>query len=288
MCQSLRFSSPFLARSTNFNMAVYAVGDIQGCLEALKRLLDKTQFDPERDHLLSVGDVVNRGPNSLDTLRFVKNLGGNFSMVLGNHDLHLLAVAAGVRPPTSKDTLDDILNAPDRDELLHWLKQQALLLKFDNYLVVHAGIPPQWSAHQALALAAEVETALKQDSETLLQSIYGDKPDWHPQLVGSERWRAIINAFTRMRFCTPEGQLDLVSKTAPELTPDQTPETLQPWYAHRSRKTRGIPIIFGHWAALDGRDCGANLFPLDTGYVWGGRLRLFNLESRSYLHVKHR
>lgn len=269
-------------------MAIYAVGDIQGCLEALKRLLDKARFDPEHDRLLSVGDVVNRGPDSLETLRFLKNLGDSFTMVLGNHDLHLLAVATGVRPPTSKDTLDDILHAPDRDELLHWLKQQALLLKFDDYLLVHAGIPPQWSAHEALALAAEVEAVLKHDSETLLRHMYGNQPDWHPQLIGSERWRAIINAFTRMRFCTLNGKLDLASKIAPEQTSNQSPETLQPWYAHNTRKTRDTPIIFGHWAALEGRDCGTNLFPLDTGYVWGGRLRLFDLGAQSYLHVEHR
>ncbi|MEH6544526.1 MAG: symmetrical bis(5'-nucleosyl)-tetraphosphatase [Porticoccaceae bacterium] len=262
-------------------MAVYAVGDIQGCLDPLKRLLDQASFDPQCDRLLSVGDVVNRGPDSLNTLRFVKNLGDSFQMVLGNHDLHLLAVAAGVRPPTRKDTLNEILNAPDRDELLHWLQQQPLLFKIDDYLLVHAGIPPQWSASEALALAAEVETVLRQDSQALLHTMYGDGPNWNAELTGSERWRAIINSLTRMRFSSVDGQLDLTTKTSP----DHPPAGMKPWYAHGQRKTQSTPIIFGHWAALQGRDCGENIFPLDTGCVWGEQMRLFNLDTRQYQHI---
>ncbi len=263
-------------------MATYAVGDIQGCLESLEQLLTKVAFDPKHDRLISVGDVVNRGPRSLDTLRFVKQLGGSFHMVLGNHDLHLLALGAGIRSPTPKDTLDDILNAPDRDELLHWLTQQPLLLKIDDYLVVHAGIPPLWSASEALALAAEVETALRKNSLPVLKIMYGDKPDWKPALTGNERQRAIINALTRMRFCGPQGQLDLITKTSP----DQAPSGMKPWYDYDKRKARKTPIIFGHWAALMGQDCGENLFPLDTGCVWGGKLRLLNLDSQQYHHIE--
>ena len=262
-------------------MTIYAVGDIQGCLEPLKRLLDKAGFDPTYDRLISVGDVVNRGPNSLETLRFLKHLGKSFEMVLGNHELHLLAVAAGVRLPTAKDTLDDILSAADREDLTHWLKQQPLVRQVGEYIIVHAGIPPQWSSKMALQLSDEVSTVLKRDSQTLLNSLYGNEPDWSKNLTGTERWRAIINAFTRMRFCDADGHLNLTIKTSPK----HAPAGMKAWFKHKQRKTLDTPLIFGHWAALEGRDCGRNLFPLDTGCIWGGRLRLFNLDSRQYLHL---
>lgn len=261
-------------------MARYAVGDIQGCLDPLRRLLDKVRFDPARDQLLGVGDLVNRGPDSLATLRWLYGLGAAFDSVLGNHDLHLLAVAAGARAAHRKDTLDAILSAPDRDQLLDWLRRRPLLLEAGDMVVVHAGIPPQWSLEEARSHAAEVERVLQTAPAELFAELYGDEPQWAPGLTGPPRWRAIINALTRMRFCTAEGKLDLVTKTGP----DRAPPGMLPWYAHPERRTRGVAIAFGHWAALDGADCGPGLFPLDTGCVWGRRLRLLDLETRSYHH----
>lgn len=261
-------------------MAWYAVGDIQGCLDPLRRLLDSVAFDPARDRLLAVGDLVNRGPASLETLRWLRGLGPAFDSVLGNHDLHLLAVAGGIRPAHPRDTLEPVLRAPDRDELLAWLAQRRLLLHAQGIVVVHAGIPPQWSLTAAEANAAEVEEVLRTRPGELLAGLYGDHPDWDPGLQGPPRWRAIVNAFTRMRFCTGTGALDLRTKTGP----DQPPPGMLPWYAHPDRLTRDAEIVFGHWAALNGADCGPGLFPLDTGCVWGGRLRLLELTRRRYHH----
>ena len=261
-------------------MAWYAVGDIQGCLDPLRRLLDSLDFDPARDRLLGVGDLVNRGPASLETLRWLRELGPAFDSVLGNHDLHLLAVAAGARTAHSKDTLEPILRAADRDELLTWLRLRPLLMEVQGFVLVHAGIPPQWSLAEARARAAEVEQVLREAPDQLLGDLYGDQPDWSPELRGTPRWRAIVNAFTRMRFCTATGELDLRTKTGP----DQPPPGMLPWYAHPERRTAPVPVVFGHWAALDGADCGPDLFPLDTGCGWGRRLRLLHLEARRYHH----
>ncbi len=263
-------------------MASYAVGDIQGCLDPLKRLLDSVGFDPAGDRLLAVGDLVNRGPASLDTLRWLRALGPAFDSVLGNHDLHLLAVAAGTRAPHPKDTLAAILRASDRDELLLWLRRRPLLLEAQGFTLVHAGIPPQWSVADARAHAAEVEAVLRNAPEQLFPELYGDRPDWHPALLGPPRWRAIVNAFTRMRFCTPAGELDLRNKSGPE----QPPPGMLPWYAHPQRRTKAAALVFGHWAALDGAYCGPNLFPLDTGCGWGRRLRLLHLETGRYHHCE--
>lgn len=263
-------------------MACYAIGDIQGCLDPLRRLLDRVGFEPKHDRVLAVGDLVNRGPDSLGTLRWAHGLGAAFDMVLGNHDLHLLAVAAGVRPAHRKDTLDDILSAPDRDELLHWLRHRPLLIEAQGHVLVHAGILPSWSLDDARVHAREVEAVLRSEASSLLRELYGDTPDWRPDLTGPERWRAIVNAFTRMRFCDAAGRLDLRTKTGPE----SPPPGLLPWYAHPERATRDVPIVFGHWAALNGADCGAGLFPLDTGCAWGGRLRLMDLASRRYHHCR--
>lgn len=261
-------------------MSWYVVGDIQGCLDPLRRLLDLARFDPGRDRLLAVGDLVNRGPASLETLRWLHELGPAFDTVLGNHDLHLLAVAAGVRAPNAKDTLQPLLEAPDRDQLMDWLRRRPLLLEAQGYTLVHAGIPPQWSLEDARAHAREVEAVLRQHPERLLNVLYGDQPDWRPDLPGPDRWRAIINAFTRMRFCDGSGALDLRTKSGPAFPPPG----MRPWYAHPGRRTAGVPLVFGHWAALEGADCGPNLFPLDTGCVWGRCLRLLNLETGRYLH----
>ncbi len=265
-------------------MTSYAVGDIQGCLEPLLRLLDKISFSPDKDELWAAGDIVNRGPASLDTLRFLKSLGPAFRMVLGNHDLHLLATARGHRSPTPKDTLDDIYRAPDADQLLDWLQAQPLLIHDQGYIMTHAGLPPQWSLDIAKQRASEVESVLRSDkADVFFQGMYGNAPaQWHDDLRDTERWRAITNYFTRMRFCDPEGKLELYCKHGPE----NAPVGYRPWYSHPERLTLRENIIFGHWAALDGRDCGDHLFPLDTGCVWGKRLRVLNLKDKTYHHYQ--
>lgn len=264
-------------------MSNYAVGDIQGCLEPLKKLLDQVSFDPEKDTLWSVGDVVNRGPQSLETLRFCYNLGSHFRMVLGNHDLHLLATAKGFCKPSHGDTLDDILTAPDRNELLHWLQQQPLMLETKGNVLVHAGIPPQWSLEETRKLAEEMSDVLRCDDKSIefFKVMYGNEPNvWGKDLSPPLRWRLITNYFTRMRFCSTEGHLELNSKNLPE----KPPKGYAPWFEHKSRKTKKTNIIFGHWAALEGRHCGENLFPLDTGCVWGGPMRLMNMKTKKYFH----
>lgn len=265
-------------------MAWYAVGDIQGCLDPLRRLLDGLGFDPAHDRLLAVGDLVNRGPASLETLRWLRGLGPAFDAVLGNHDLHLLAVAAGKQRAHPKDTLAPVLRATDRDELLLWLRHRPLLIEAQGFVLVHAGILPQWTLAEAKRHAAEVTQVLRDTPDALLGALYGDRPDWNPALVGPARWRAIVNAFTRMRFCTPQGVLDLNTKTRP----NQPPAGMLPWYAHPERHTKSVPLVFGHWAALDGADCGPNLFPLDTGCGWGRRLRVLHLEAQCYHHTSCR
>ncbi len=264
-------------------MSTYAVGDIQGCLQPLKRLLDQVSFDPSHDTLWSVGDIVNRGPASLETLRFCHKLGNSFRMVLGNHDLHLLAVAKGFRPSKRNDTFNAILNAPDRDELLHWLQQQPLIRYEKNYAMVHAGIPPQWSLEQALIMADEVHTALRSEkkSQLFFTAMYGNEPRcWQEDLKPPTRWRVITNYFTRMRFCSKEGGLEFSCKASPS----NAPEGYAPWFEHRERKAENTKIIFGHWAALEGKTCSKTLFPLDTGYIWGGPMRLMNIKTEKYFH----
>jgi bis(5'-nucleosyl)-tetraphosphatase (symmetrical) len=262
-------------------MTDYVVGDIQGCFDELHFLLESIQFDPLCDRLISAGDLVNRGPKSLETMRFCKKLGKAFKMVLGNHDLHLLAIAHHVRPPTPKDTITEILDAPDREELITWLQQQPLLMTVDNYTIVHAGIPPQWNLPQALLLAEEVHQVLRSSrAKDYFEHMYGNYPDcWTDDLTGPQRWRVITNYFTRMRFCTAEGKLDLATKNTTE-----APIDFHPWFDCENRKTRENNIIFGHWAALQGRDCGDRLFALDTGCVWGGPLRIMNLDTTDYHH----
>ncbi len=264
-------------------MAIYVVGDIQGCLQPLKELLAMVDFSPSRDELWSVGDVVNRGPKSLGTLRFLHNLGTSFRMTLGNHDLHLLAVAAGVSKLRRQDTLHKILKAKDREELLGWLQLQPLLIRDRGYVVVHAGIPPNWDLDTAERLAAEVSSVLQNDATEYFKNMYGNKPNlWSDTLAGPERWRLITNYLTRMRFCDKKGRLELLT-TGPA---EQSPRGYAPWFSHRKRLTKNDKIIFGHWAALEGRDCGPNLYPLDTGCVWGGPLRLMCLSDNRYMETQ--
>ncbi len=265
-------------------MTDYVVGDLQGCLDPLLKLLDRVQFDPTADRLIATGDLINRGPQSLETLRFCMSLDSAFKTVLGNHDLHLLAIAHGIRKPTPKDTLDEILSASDRDELINWLQQQPLLLSIDQYTIVHAGIPPNWTVSAARTLAAEVEQVLKSDQAlNYFQGMYGDQPDsWSEDLSGPARWRLITNYLTRMRYCTASGQLELEAKSAPNQQTDALTAKFAPWFSFPNRKTAEDKIIFGHWAALEGKHLGDNLFPLDTGYVWGGAMRLMDLSTCDY------
>ncbi|MEB2870967.1 symmetrical bis(5'-nucleosyl)-tetraphosphatase [Pseudomonas rhizosphaerae] len=261
-------------------MAVYAVGDLQGCLEPLKCLLQRVAFDPANDTLWLVGDLVNRGPSSLETLRYLYAMRDSLVCVLGNHDLHLLAVANNAERLKRGDTLREILDAPDGPQLLDWLRRQKLLHHDEqrNAVLVHAGIPPQWSLRKALRLAAEVETALRDDNlfQPYLDGMYGNEPNkWDKELQGAARLRVITNYFTRMRFCTADGKLDLKGKEGA----DTALPGYAPWFAHKARKTRDLTIIFGHWAALEGRCDEPGVFALDTGCVWGGAMTLLNVDS---------
>ena len=261
-------------------MAVYAVGDLQGCLEPLKCLLERVAFDPDKDQLWLVGDLVNRGPQSLETLRYLYAMRQAVVCVLGNHDLHLLAAAHNIERLKKGDTLREILEAPDRDELLDWLRQQQLL-HYDaerDIAMVHAGIPPQWSLKKALRYAAEVEEVLRDDTRLLpfLDGMYGNEPTrWDSDLKGVTRLRVITNYFTRMRFCKADGTLDLKTKEGM----GSAPPGYAPWFSHTERKTRGQKIIFGHWAALEGNCTEPGVTALDTGCVWGGAMTLLNVDS---------
>ncbi|WP_285419323.1 symmetrical bis(5'-nucleosyl)-tetraphosphatase [Pseudomonas sp. efr-133-TYG-5] len=268
-------------------MATYAVGDLQGCLEPLKCLLEQVAFDPALDRLWLVGDLVNRGPQSLETLRFLYGMRESLVCVLGNHDLHLLAAAKNIERLKKSDTLREILDAPDCAELMQWLRQQKLM-HYDErreVAMVHAGIPPQWSLRKALKCAEEVENALRDDNlfPAFLDGMYGNEPaKWDSELKGVTRLRVITNYFTRMRFCTAEGKLDLKSKEGL----DSAPPGYKPWFLHKERKTRGLRIIFGHWAALVGDVREPGICALDTGCVWGGSLTLMNVDSGERLSCK--
>ena len=261
-------------------MAVYAVGDLQGCLEPLKCLLEEVRFTPGKDNLWLVGDLVNRGPQSLETLRYLYAMRDSVTCVLGNHDLHLLAVSRKTERLKKSDTLSEILDAPDGQILLDWLRRQKLL-HYDaerNIAMAHAGIPPQWSLKKALRLAAEVEQALRDDKqyEDFLAHMYGNDPaKWDNDLEGTTRLRVITNYFTRMRFCTSEGKLDLKGKEGI----DTAMPGYAPWFSHQQRKTRDVKIVFGHWAALEGRCDEPGIFALDSGCVWGGSMTLLNRDT---------
>jgi bis(5'-nucleosyl)-tetraphosphatase (symmetrical) len=261
-------------------MATYAVGDIQGCLKPLRCLLERVDFNPNSDALWLVGDLVNRGPDSLGTLRFLYSIRQSLTCVLGNHDLHLLAVAHNVERLKKGDTLREIIDAPDAADLLDWLRMQKLL-HYDesrNTALVHAGIPPQWSIDKALRRAAEVEDVLRDDARLplYLDGMYGNDPaKWCGELQGVTRLRVITNYFTRMRFCKPDGTLDLKTKEGA----DSAPAGYAPWFSHKQRKTREQRIIFGHWAALEGQANEPGIVALDTGCVWGASMTLINIDS---------
>jgi bis(5'-nucleosyl)-tetraphosphatase (symmetrical) len=261
-------------------VAVYAIGDVQGCYDALQTLLARLDFNPADDQLWFCGDLVNRGPGSLETLRFVRGLGDRAVCVLGNHDLHLLAVASGARDarPHKGDTLDDILHAPDRDELLHWLRARPLAHRDGtlDWMMVHAGLPPQWTARQALTMAAEVSVVLRSDEHAAwFERMYGNTPDrWTPDLDRDGRLRFTVNCLTRMRYCDKRGRLDFRAKGPP----GSQPAGLKPWFAVPERRSMTQRILFGHWSAL-GRYDGHNVLALDTGCVWGGCLTAARLDT---------
>lgn len=257
-------------------MAIYAIGDIQGCYDDLLRLLEQIRFSPATDQLWFTGDLVNRGPKSLQTLRFVKSLGNAAVSVLGNHDLHLLATAAQSAKTRKKSSMDDVLIAKDCDELLHWLRHRPLLHFNGEYCLVHAGLPPQWDLDTAKKMAEKAEKILRgRDYSKCLKLLYGDKPDlWSEKLKSAERMRFIVNCFTRMRYCHADGKLDF-EYSGP---PGTQPRHLIPWFQMPERKSAGLKIVFGHWSALGYRNEN-NCFGIDTGCLWGGQLTALKLDE---------
>lgn len=259
-------------------MATYAVGDIQGCFDELMQLLDMIQFSDD-DTLWVAGDLVNRGPKSLETLRFLKSLGKRAVIVLGNHDLHLLAVYYGSVERKRSDTLDRLLAAPDAPELMEWLRQQKLAV-YDarqNYFMSHAGLPPTWSLKQALKRAGEVEEMISSHlAQNFFDNMYGNLPEcWEKGLMGWDRLRLITNYLTRMRFCDTNGRLDFKAKGSL----DSQPNGFLPWFK-QPRKSSKVQVLFGHWAALEGQTDTENVFALDTGCVWGNALTAMRLEDQ--------
>jgi bis(5'-nucleosyl)-tetraphosphatase (symmetrical) len=254
----------------------YLIGDLQGCCDAFERLLAELDFSPSRDHLHVLGDLVNRGPASLEVLRRLRGLDASATCLLGNHDLHLLAVAAGVRKPHRKDTIDPILDAPDREAWLNWLRQGRLADMASGWLCVHAGVLPQWSTAQTLSLAREVESLIRGPGlGDFLQVMYGNEPThWDDSLGGFERWRFIVNVLTRIRFCTADGVLDFDTKDSA----DSAPPGHAPWFSHPERRTAGQPIAFGHWSTL-GLINRPDLLAIDTGCVWGGALTAVRVDG---------
>ena len=261
-------------------MALYLIGDIQGCDDALQRLMGAIDFSPSRDTLFVLGDLVNRGPDSLAVLRRLMRLGAAARCLLGNHDLHLLAVAHGVRAQRRNDTLSQVLSAPDRPALLEWLQAQPLAMLENllghEVLMVHAGVLPSWSAQKTLALAAEVQAVLRgSDTLAFFSRMYGDEPaQWRDDLSGAARLRAIVNVLTRMRFCTFDDRIDLDTKEGAAAAPPG----FWPWFDAPGRQTASTTVAFGHWSTLgwiDRRD----VLSLDTGCVWGGSLSAVRLSA---------
>lgn len=253
------------------------IGDVQGCDEPLERLLDTIGFSPSRDTLFVLGDLVNRGPASLAVLERLMTLEGSAHALLGNHDLHLLAVAHGVRRPHRNDTVGEILQSPRRERLLDWLRQRPLALQAGGWLMVHAGVLPAWDADQVPRLAAEVERELRgADWGVFLHHMYGNQPDrWHDGLRGFERLRVIVNALTRLRFCSTEGVMEFDTKDSAAAAPPG----FMPWFEVPGRRTAGTPVAFGHWSTL-GETGRADTLSLDTGCVWGGCLTAARIGER--------
>ncbi len=266
-------------------MPTYAIGDIQGCYQTLVKLLNKVEFNPKKDQLWLCGDLVNRGPDSLETLTFLYGIRESVRCVLGNHDLHFLAVESGAHLPRPKDTFNEIFQSSKREKLVKWLRQQPLFIrdKSLNFAMGHAGLPPHWSVKQAERYAAEVSTFIRSKSALEFYfAMYGNKPNrWREKLSGLDRLRYITNALTRMRYCYPDGRLELTSKNSP----GKQSKGLLPWFEIERRPSK-YNIIFGHWASLQGKCDKPGLFALDTGCVWGGRLTALRLEDKKRFSVK--
>jgi bis(5'-nucleosyl)-tetraphosphatase (symmetrical) len=264
-------------------MPTYAIGDIQGCHDSLLQLLDVIRFDPAVDRLWFVGDLVNRGPQSLEVLRFIKSLGDAAVTVLGNHDLHLLALAEGYGRLRRGDTLEAVLSAPDRDELLHWLRRQRLAWREGNFLLVHAGVLPGWTVEETMQRAAEAEAVLRgPDYREFLARMYGNEPRaWDESLADIERLRVIVNAFTRLRYCSAAGEMEFHHKGAP----GTQPRGWLPWFEAPGRKSAEATIIVGHWSTL-GLINRPDLIALDTGCLWGAKLTALRLEDRRVFQVR--
>ena len=257
-------------------MGLYLIGDVQGCDAALGQLLEKIDFSPSRDQLVLLGDLVNRGSQSLQTLRRLNALGDAAQCLLGNHDLHALAVSCGARAAHKSDTLAELLAAPDAPELFDWLRHRELAIFREGILMVHAGVLPSWDAPKIIALAAELMPAIRQkDSKKFFQSMYGNSPAaWRDDLSGIERSRVIINALTRLRFCSASGEMEFATKEGA----GAAPEGYMPWFDVPSRLTANTPIAFGHWSTL-GLINRPNLIALDTGCVWGGCLSAMRVDG---------
>lgn len=261
-------------------MSTYAIGDLQGCLDPLKALLDRIHFDPAKDRLWFVGDLVNRGPQSLEALRFVRDLGDSAITVLGNHDLFLLACAFTDKSPKPGDTLDDILQAPDRDELIDWLRNLPLI-HYDatlNWTLVHAGIPPAWDIPMAMAQAKMAQKALRQsDPMPFFTAMFGEHPPyWSESMSKTMKIRYTINALTRMRYCTADGRLDLKEKRPlDEVSPD-----LIPWFDMPRRASRDARIVYGHWSSLGEARDRRKTWGIDQGCLWGRELTALHLDTR--------
>jgi bis(5'-nucleosyl)-tetraphosphatase (symmetrical) len=265
-------------------MATYAIGDLQGCFDPLRRLLDYIDFQPGRDRLWFVGDLVNRGPQSLDVLRFVKSLGTAAVTVLGNHDLHLVMQAEGYGKPNREDTLAPILNAPDRDELIAWLRSQPLCvtdtIADHSWLMVHAGVLPCWTAAKAVALGKEVSAALRADNyREFLANMWGSEPtQWSDELSGWDRLRVIVNAMTRMRYLTLQGAMEFRAE-GNKAPPARGPANCVPWFDAVGRKSKNVTVVCGHWSGLGFLER-PDLLAIDTGCLWGGTLTVARLDNR--------
>lgn len=263
-------------------MATYFVGDLQGCYDELQLLLERVNFNPTQDKLYLVGDLVARGDKSLECLRFVKSLGNAAQTVLGNHDLHLIATALGIKKVKPRDRVDAIFNAPDFDELIHWLRHQPLLVHNEelNFLMAHAGISPDWDLETAKSCAAEVEQILQHgDFHYLIENMYSEQPDrWSPDLQGLARHRYIINAFTRMRFCYLDHRFDFACKSPLK----DAPAELTPWFNLDNPLYKQIPIVFGHWASLVDEPTPKGIYALDTGCVWNNRMTMLRWEDKQF------
>jgi bis(5'-nucleosyl)-tetraphosphatase (symmetrical) len=255
---------------------IHLIGDVQGCDEALGRLLAQIGFSPSRDHIVLLGDLVNRGPDSERVLRRLMSYGSSATSLLGNHDLHLLAAAVGARKLRRQDTFESILTAPDRDELLDWLRQRPLAVQVEGWLCVHAGVAPQWNSDDTLALALEVQSSLRSaQASGLLHAMYGDAPTrWSASLQGPDRWRCLVNILTRIRFCTADGTLDLKSKEGA----GDAPAGHHAWFEVPGRRSDGEKIAFGHWSTL-GLVNQPDLLGIDTGCVWGGALTAVRVDG---------